>query len=113
MTVCKEYNDGASYSDSCRYNCHLNQRCAAAYESLNSRCSWEVLRWMFNHDSYKKGVAAQIKKMNKKCLLTHCHCSSLNLAVRDSVKNIPLLKDTLNMAYDITKLIKKSSKSEA
>ena len=61
----------------------------------------------------KNKVAAQIKKLNKKCLLTHCYCSSLNLAVGDSVKNIPLLKDTLNMAYEITKLIKKSPKREA
>ena len=32
----------------------------------------------------KNGVAAQIKKLNKKCLLTHCYCHSLNLAVRDT-----------------------------
>ena len=55
----------------------------------------------------KNGVAAQIKKLNEKCLLTHCYCPSLNLAFGDSIKNIPLLKDTLDMAYLITELIKK------
>ena len=59
----------------------------------------------------KNGVAAQIKKLNEKCLLMQC--LSLNLAVGDTIKNIPLLKDTLDMAYEVTKLIKKSSKSEA
>ena len=59
------------------------------------------------------GVAAQIKKLNEKCLLKYCNCHSLNLAVGDTLKNIPLLKDTLNMAYKITKLIKKSPKKEA
>ena len=27
-----------------------------------------------------------------KCLLTHCYCHALNLAVRDTVKSVPLLK---------------------
>ena len=39
MTVCEEYWSDASRSDKCTYNCHLHQRCAAAYESQNSRCS--------------------------------------------------------------------------
>ena len=55
----------------------------------------------------KNGVAAQIKKLNEKCLLTHCSCHSLNLAVGDKLNSIPLLKDTLDMAYEITKPIKK------
>ena len=56
-------------------------------------------------------IAAEIKKLNEK--LMHCSCHSLNLAVGDTIKNIPLLKDTLDMAYDITNLIKKSPKREA
>ena len=43
----------------------------------------------------------------------HSYCHSLNLAVGDTIKNILLLKDTLDMAYEITKLIKKSTKREA
>ena len=50
----------------------------------------------------KDGVTAQIKKLNEKCLLMHLYSHSPNLAVRDTMKNIPLLKDTLNMAYEIT-----------
>ena len=34
----------------------------------------------------KNRVAAQIKKLNKKCLLTYCYCHSLSLAVRDTLK---------------------------
>ena len=55
----------------------------------------------------QNGIAAQVKKLNEKCLLTHCYCHALNLAVGDTIKNIPLLKNTLNMAYETTKLIKK------
>ena len=39
------------------------------------------------------GVAAQVKKLNEKGLLMHCYCHSLNLAVGDTIKHIPLLKD--------------------
>ena len=64
------------------------------------------------HDLNQRWVAAQIKNLNEKCLLLHCYSHSLNLAVRDITKNIPWLKDTLDMAYEITKLIKKSPKRE-
>ena len=59
------------------------------------------------------GVAAQVRKLNEKCLLMHCYCHSFNLAVRDTIKNIALLKDTFDMTYEIIKLIKKSPKREA
>ena len=60
--------------------------------------------WIFDH------AGAKIKKLNEKFLRMHCYCHSLNLAVGDTKKNIPLLKDTLDMAYEITKLIEKSPK---
>ncbi len=40
-------------------------------------------------------------------------CHSLNLADGDTIKNIQLLKHTLDMTYEITKLIEKSPKYEA
>ena len=61
----------------------------------------------------KNGFAAQIKKLSEECLLMYCYCHSLNLAVGETIKNIPLLKDTLDMAYEITELIKKSPRREA
>ena len=55
----------------------------------------------------KNGVTAQVMKLNEKCLLMHCCCHSLNLAIGATLKYIPLLKDTLDMAYEITQLIKR------
>ena len=54
----------------------------------------------------KNGVGAQTMKLNEKCLLTHLYCHSLNLAVRNAI-NIRLLKDTLDKAYEITKLLRR------
>ena len=34
----------------------------------------------------RNGVAAQVKKLNEKCLLMHCYYHSLNLAVGDTIK---------------------------
>ena len=55
----------------------------------------------------KNGIAAQIKELNGQCLLTHCYCHSLDLAVRDTIKSIPLL---MPEAYEITKLKEESQK---
>ena len=61
----------------------------------------------------KNGFAIQIKKLGEKCLLMHCYCHSFNLAVSNTIKKTSLLKGMLDMAYEITKLIKKSLKREA
>ena len=61
----------------------------------------------------RNGVATIIKRENPKCLLTHCYCHALNLAVGDTVKSVPLLKETLEDAYELTKLVKYSPKRQA
>ncbi len=60
----------------------------------------------------KNGISAQFNKLNENCKLSAdaCYCHSPNLAVGDSINNIPLLKDTLDMAFETTKLLKKSLK---
>ena len=65
------------------------------------------------HNWNQKWSCCTIKKPNENVLLTHCYCHSLNLVVGDKMKNIPLWNDTVDMAYEITKLIKKSPKREA
>ena len=58
-------------------------------------------------------MATIIKRDDSKCLLTHCYCHALNLAVGDTVKNVPLLKETLEDAYEPTTLIKYLPKRQA
>ena len=48
------YCSDDSRSDKCRYNWRLHQRCAALYETQNSRCLWVVRCWLFNHDLNQK-----------------------------------------------------------
>lgn len=61
----------------------------------------------------RNGVATIIKREIPKCLLTHCYCHALNLAVGDTVKTVPLLKETLEDAYELTRLVKYSPKRQA
>ena len=60
----------------------------------------------------KKGVAKQIKGIEKKALLTHCYTHSLNLAVGDTIKESKIMRDALETTHKITKLVKKSPKRD-
>ena len=41
------------------------------------------------------GVCTQIKKINPKCLFTHCYGHVLNLSVKDACKVVKCLKDNV------------------
>ena len=52
------------------------------------------------------------KQFQPNCLLIH-YCHALNLAVRDAIKNVPLLKEFLEDAYELTKWMKYSPIGQA
>ena len=60
----------------------------------------------------RSGVAAEIKRVQRKAIETHCHGHSLNLSVRDATKSNRLINDVLEIVVEITKLIKFSQKRE-
>ena len=112
MTVCEEY---IGLMPVTRTNANTIAVCIPdVLMCMNHRIqdACGVLWWMFDHYWNQNVIAAEIKKLNEKRLLMHCSCHSLNLAVGDTIKNIPLLKDTLDMAYDITNLIKNSTENK-
>ena len=57
----------------------------------------------------KNGVAVQFKNEEKRALYTHCYAYSIQLAVGDTMKASPVLKDTIDNTYELTKLVKKKS----
>ena len=61
----------------------------------------------------RNGVATQILKEEPRALFTHCYGHSLNLACADTIKNIPLMKNALDVVLEITKLVKKSPRRDA
>lgn len=61
----------------------------------------------------KNGLKTKILALNEKATYIHCFGHSLNLAVQDTIKTIPELRDLLDSTYELTKLIKKSPKRES
>lgn len=62
---------------------------------------------------YKSGVATTVTAAELRAIYTHCYGHSLNLACCDTIKRCKLMRDALDMAHEITKLIKKSPGREA
>ena len=60
----------------------------------------------------KTGVATQIRNLEPWAIYTHCYSHSLNLASQDSVKKLPIMRDTLEITREITKLIKISPRRQ-
>ena len=58
----------------------------------------------------KNGVAKQLADIEKRALYTHCYCHALNLAIADTMKQSKVCRDALDLAFEITKLIKFSPK---
>ena len=61
----------------------------------------------------KSGVAVQIKSEKERTLYTNYYAHSINLAIGETMKVCPVLKDTTDNTYELTKLVKMSPKRDA
>ena len=59
------------------------------------------------------GVAVQILQVEPRALYTHCYGHSLNLAYQDVIRAIKPIKNALDTAFELSKLLKYSSKRNA
>lgn len=60
----------------------------------------------------KKGVAVNLQRKEPKAVYTHCYGHSLNLAISDVVKEVKVIKNTLDTVHEISKLVKYSPKRD-
>jgi len=60
----------------------------------------------------KSGAAKQICDIQSSALFTHCYDHALNLVASDVLKQSKLMRDALDLAHEITKLIKCSRHKE-
>ena len=65
-----------------------------------------------NMSGMKSGVKTQILEKVKEATFIWCYGHNINLAVKDTLKEIQLFKDTLAMVNELIVLIKKSPKRE-
>ena len=61
----------------------------------------------------KTGVCTRILEKESRALYTHCYGHVLNLAANDTMKQISSLKESLETAFEICKLVKYSPQREA
>ena len=60
----------------------------------------------------RNGVATRISNEEPRAVYSHCYGHALNLAVSDVFKGIPVLRDMMDTAFELTKLVKLSPKRE-
>ncbi len=58
------------------------------------------------------GVAKRVLEEEEHAVFTHCYCHSLNLTANDYVKNSKVMKLSLEVTHEITKLIKLSPRRD-
>ena len=61
----------------------------------------------------KGGVAAKIREIEPRAVLTHCYGHAHSLSVSDTVKQSSVMRDCLDTCYELVKLIKFSLKRDA
>ncbi len=54
------------------------------------------------------GVAKRVLDEEERAVFTYCYCHSLNLAANDYIKNSKVMKSSLEITHEVTKLIKLS-----
>ena len=69
-----------------------------------------MLRWSGKHEGCRTGVAKQISDMEPHTIFLHCYGHALNLACQDTIRSIKVMKDALDTTFELSKLLKYSSK---
>ena len=87
---------------------------ALTQNGLNlSSCRGQCYDGGSNMSGARNGVASQITRVEKRALYMHCYGHALNLAVGQTVKQSKICCEALEVAFEITKLIKFSPKRNA
>ena len=59
---------------------------------------------------HKNGVATQIRAIETRALFMHCYGHALNIAMCETIKKSKVYRDTLDVTYEVCKLVKFSPK---
>ena len=76
------------------------------------QCRGQCYKGASNMLGKKSGIAKQISDIQPKAVVTHCHCHSLNLSVKETTKQSKLLADAMGVTGEIAILVKYSPKRE-
>ena len=71
-----------------------------------SQCWGQCYDGASNMSGVRSGVSTQIIKEEKWAIYTHCYAHALNLAIGETIKRSKVCCDALDVAFEISKLIK-------
>ena len=71
-----------------------------------SNCREQCYDGASNMSGIRGGVATQLTAIEKRALFTHCYCHTLNLTISDTIKQSKICRTALEVAFEITKLVK-------
>ena len=77
-----------------------------------NRCRGQCYDGASNMSGHKSGIAKSITDIESRALYTHCYGHSLNLAVGNTIKNIKILTDVMDIIHEMSALIKFSPKRD-
>ena len=78
-----------------------------------SQCRRQCYDGASNMSGIRNGVSTQIIKEEKRAVYTHCYAHALNIAIGVTIKRSKVCCDALDVAFEISKLIKFSPKRNA
>jgi len=78
-----------------------------------SNCRGQCYDGASNMSGIRGGVSTQLTATEKQALFTHCYCHALNFAISDTIKQSKICPTVLEVAFEITKLVKFSPKRNA
>ncbi len=81
-------------------------RMSIGFNKIRGQCASSML-------GRRSGVATCILQEEPRALYAHCYGHSLNLACSDSVKECKVMRDSLDVVQEITKLVKKSPRHDS
>lgn len=84
-----------------RLNVSINKIRGQCYDGASAMCGSQG------------GVATLIQREEPRAIYIHCYGHALNLACGDAVKKCELMKNALDISYELIKLIKKSPRRDA
>ena len=78
-----------------------------------SNCRGQCYDGASNMSGVRRGVATQFLTEEPRALYNHCYGHALNLAIGDTIKQVKLLRGTLDTCFEMSKLLKFSPKRDA
>ena len=86
------------------------KKAIGTYDLELSKCRGQAYDGAANMKGQHKGVQARIREIEPRALAVHCLSHSANLAMQDAARQVPAVRDALDLCHQLAMLVKDSPK---